>query len=138
MTTWLHHSLPSLPLALLLVPFSATARKKSAAEVLVAEEEEGKQAKKKKKVTKTKRLAEMREEGRWAVFEAGPCCRLQGGEARGEEDRGACAAAACREGRQACLCLYRARTGEERSHAHTQLGATAQTARVIAYGSSVP
>jgi hypothetical protein len=52
----------------------------------VAQEEGNKRV---KKVTGT---IGMREEGRWAVFEAGPCgalCRWR--EARGEENPGACA-----------------------------------------------
>ena len=119
--TWLHHSLPSLPLVRLPSPFSATARKKSTAKF---------QCLRKRETGEDETLGMNEKRGVGESLKQDLCgalCRCR--EARGEEDRGACAAV-CREG-QGLRPVYIELVRERRDHTQTQPGATAQTARII-------
>lgn len=105
-------SITACHLFLLLSPSSAAARTKRSVNVSVAQEEGNKRV---KKVTGT---IGMGEEGRWAVFEAGPCgalCRWR--EARGEENPGACA----ERGKPVSVYIELV-YGHTRRRDHTQLG----------------
>lgn len=122
-TTWLHHSPPSLlPLVLLLLLSRSSAasckEEEERCKVSVAAEEG-------KKVTKRSAWEKRGASGAgqpWkqdlAALSAGAGAG-RGGEAGGArriEARVALLPPICRERGHACFCLYRARTGEGRSH----------------------
>jgi len=107
--TWLHHSLPSLPLVRLPSPFSATTRKKSTAKF---------QCLKKRETGEDETLGMNEKRGVGESLKQDLCgalcwCR----ETRGEEDRGACAAV-CREG-QGLRPVYIELVRERRDHKHS-------------------
>ena len=127
--TWLHHSLPSLPLVRLPSPFSATTRKKSTAKF---------QCLKKRETGEDETLGMNEKRGVGESLKQDLCgalCRCR--EARGEEDRGACAAV-CREG-QGLRPVYIELVRERRDHTqNTAWGNSTDCTHNRIYGSSAP